>query len=76
MIRAHSLRSDNYIIGFFIGIQRRGSGFDIKEFAGAHKGVSEGDVAPPWKLDFFFLSFLTGIVQFGEYFWVQIGLHV
>ena len=35
--------------------------------------VSEGDV-PPEKLLFFFflLTFETGIVQFGEYFWVQI----
>ena len=50
-------------IGFFIIIQRRGSGFDI----GAHRGVSEGDVPPLKSLIFF----LTGIVQFAEYFRVQ-----
>ena len=47
MIRAHSLFSD---IGFFIIIQRRGSGFDI----GVHRGSVWGWCAPLEKLDSFF----------------------
>ena len=75
IIKAYSLCSD---IGFFIGMQRCESGFDIKEwFAGAHRGCLRGMCLPLEKPDFFFFMFcfvlfLTEIVPFGEYFRVQI----
>ena len=77
MIKAHSLCSD---IGFFIGIQRRESGFDIKEwFAGAHRGCLSWMCLPlekPDFLNFFFLNVLFCFKRNRAIWWILSGANI